>query len=103
MTAQQGLADGASFDTHVVIRIIDTGKGVPEESRERLFYPFYTTKQSGSGVGLPLAKKIVERHGGFMDFESTPGEGTTFVVRLPLVEPPAPFDPSRAKPERRAR
>jgi len=75
------------FDSYAVVRIIDTGKGIPEEMHDRLFYPFFTTKQTGSGVGLPLARKIVEGHQGILDFESVVGRGTTFIVKLPLLIP----------------
>jgi PAS domain S-box-containing protein len=74
-----------SFDAYAVIRITDNGKGIPEEVHDRLFYPFFTTKQTGSGVGLPLARKIVEGHHGILDFESTVGQGTQFIVKLPLL------------------
>jgi PAS domain S-box-containing protein len=74
-----------SFDAYAVIRITDTGKGIPEEVHDRLFYPFFTTKQTGSGVGLPLARKIVEGHHGILDFESTVGRGSQFIVKLPLL------------------
>ncbi|HEU5180783.1 MAG TPA: ATP-binding protein [Candidatus Polarisedimenticolia bacterium] len=77
-------APGA-FDAYAVIRITDTGKGIPEEVHDRLFYPFFTTKQTGSGVGLPLARKIVEGHHGILDFESTVGRGSQFIVKLPLL------------------
>jgi PAS domain S-box-containing protein len=80
---------GASlcFDSYAVVRITDTGKGIPEEMHDQLFYPFFTTKQTGSGVGLPLARKIVEGHQGILDFESVVGRGTTFIVKLPLLVP----------------
>jgi PAS domain S-box-containing protein len=89
-------APAAFFQFYAVIRISDTGKGIPEEMRDRLFYPFFTTKQSGSGVGLPLARKIIEGHQGIIDFESEVGRGTTFMVKLPMVNPhdtPVPAAP----------
>ena len=70
----------------VVIRISDTGPGIPEDIRERIFEPFFTTKDVGSGTGQGLAMSwdiVVTRHGGMIDVESTPGEGTTFVLTLP--------------------
>ena len=76
------------FDSYAVVRIADTGKGIPEEVHDRVFYPFFTTKQTGSGVGLPLARKIVEGHQGILDFESQVGRGSTFIVKLPLVTLP---------------
>jgi signal transduction histidine kinase len=67
-----------------VIEIADSGPGVPAELRERIFYPFFTTKQRGSGVGLAHAQKVVAGHGGSLELESAPGQGATFRVRLPL-------------------
>ena len=88
-----------SFDSYAVVRITDTGKGIPEEVHDRLFYPFFTTKQTGSGVGLPLARKIVEGHQGILDFESVVGRGTTFIVKLPLLtrKDGAPLTPQAAE------
>jgi signal transduction histidine kinase len=69
------------------VRISDTGTGIPAEIRERVFDPFFTTKEigKGTGQGLSIAHTVVAaRHGGELSFETTPGEGTTFIVRLPL-------------------
>jgi len=71
----------------VLIQIEDTGGGIPVEVQARIFDPFYTTKEvgKGTGLGLSLARSIVvEKHGGTLDFETTPGKGTRFSVRLPL-------------------
>jgi PAS domain S-box-containing protein len=76
---------GSSFSTYAVVRVSDTGSGIPAESLDRLFYPFFTTKKHGSGVGLPIAKKIVDSHRGLVDVASTVGGGSTFTVRLPMV------------------
>lgn len=67
----------------IEIRIADDGPGIPLEIREKLFYPFVTTKKNGSGIGLAMARKVVECHHGLIDVASTPGEGTTFRIRLP--------------------
>lgn len=69
----------------LVFTVADTGPGIPDDLRERVFYPFFTTKQRGSGVGLAQAQKIVAGHGGRLELESDPGHGATFRVRLPLV------------------
>jgi signal transduction histidine kinase len=72
---------------HVVISIADTGCGIPPETAERVFEPFFTTKEVGRGTGQGLAiarALVVERHGGTLTFETTPGEGTTFHARLPI-------------------
>jgi signal transduction histidine kinase len=70
----------------LVITIRDNGPGVSPELREKVFYPFFTTKQGGSGLGLATAQKIVASHGGSLEIDSAPGEGATFRIRLP-VEP----------------
>jgi signal transduction histidine kinase len=70
----------------VVISIADSGPGVPEEVRDRIFYPFFTTKDAGSGVGLAKAQKIVASHGGSIELETREGEGALFRIRLPAAE-----------------
>ena len=77
-----------SRDNHVVVSITDTGCGIPEENREKIFEPFYTTKGSGegSGLGLDIVNKIIKNHGGRIDLESEVGKGTTFTVSLPKNE-----------------
>ncbi len=69
----------------VVLEVKDTGGGIPPEIQERLFDPFFSTKENGTGLGLPIAAKIVDQHNGRVEFESRPGEGTTFRVILPTV------------------
>jgi signal transduction histidine kinase len=73
----------------IEIRIRDNGPGIPPEIRSRVFEPFFTTKAVGKGTGQGLAiayNVIAEKHGGSIDVESQPGEGTTFVIRLPLAQ-----------------
>jgi signal transduction histidine kinase len=65
------------------LRFSDTGPGIPEEALDRVFEPYYSTKDTGTGLGLAVTKKIVEEHGGRIRVESAPGEGTTFEVDLP--------------------
>jgi len=69
----------------VVIDIADTGKGMPPEVQKRLFDPFFTTKEQGTGLGLPIAARIVEKHGGVIQYETQPDRGTTFSIVLPPV------------------
>ncbi len=74
------------FDRYAVISIVDTGKGIAPDILDKIFHPFFTTKITGSGIGLAITQKIVDSHGGVIDVESTVGEGTTFHVRLPMVQ-----------------
>jgi len=71
-----------------VIRISDTGLGIPLAIRSRVFDPFFTTKEvgKGTGQGLAISHTVVEKHGGTITFETAEGEGTTFIIRLPLYE-----------------
>lgn len=68
----------------ILIECADTGRGIPAESMQKLFDPFYTTKSGGTGLGLPIAKKIIEDHQGSIDLSSKPGIGTVVSLRLPL-------------------
>ena len=68
----------------LIIDVSDTGKGMPPEVEKRLFDPFFTTKEKGTGLGLPIAARIVERHGGNIRYRTRPGVGTTFSIILPL-------------------
>lgn len=71
-------------DEHVYLEFADTGPGLSPEIQERLFEPFFTTKADGSGLGLAVSHEIVANHGGALTVQSTPGEGATFTVRLPV-------------------
>jgi signal transduction histidine kinase len=70
----------------IELRVKDEGRGIPPEDLDRIFIPFYTTKQQGTGLGLAVCQRIVHNHGGSIYPESKVGEGTEFVVVLP-VEP----------------
>jgi len=65
-----------------MLRISDTGPGIPVEIQDKLFEPFFTTKKTGTGLGLAIAYGIMERHKGALKVESSPGHGTTIVVIL---------------------
>ena len=66
------------------VRIRDNGCGIPADKIGRIFNPFFTTKEKGTGLGMAISKKIVEAHEGTIDVVSEPGRGTEFVVTLPL-------------------
>jgi signal transduction histidine kinase len=70
----------------VVIEVEDNGPGVPPEVRERIFEVFYSSRGGGTGLGLPIAKQIVERHGGQIELDSVEGQGTIFRIRLPRAQ-----------------
>jgi two-component system, NtrC family, nitrogen regulation sensor histidine kinase NtrY len=74
----------------VEVVVSDTGHGLTDEIRERLFLPYYSTKHRGTGLGLSIAAKIVQEHGGSISAEPNSPKGARFVVRLPLMEPAAP-------------
>jgi Signal transduction histidine kinase len=69
----------------VVLEIADTGGGIPPEVQKRLFDPFFTTKENGTGLGLCIAARIVETHGGVIHYETQMNRGTTFSIVLPLA------------------
>ncbi len=78
-----------------LVTVRDQGAGIDEETRDRLFEPFFTTKASGTGLGLPMTQQIIEQHRGEIRVESTPGEGTTFYIELPLTDSPDEFSQNR--------
>jgi signal transduction histidine kinase len=88
-----------------VIQIRDTGPGIPEEIREQIFEPFFTTKARGGGLGLPIARRTVELHGGSLSLDCPADGGTVVTMTLP-VRPPATVEPvspataqAQARPE----
>lgn len=70
-------------ESQAIIRVMDSGAGIPKEHLALLFEPFFTTKEGGMGLGLAVVKQIVEQHDGAIHVESQPGTGTTFEIRLP--------------------
>jgi len=70
----------------LVVGIEDFGCGIELENRDKIFTPFYSTRAQGTGLGLPLAGKIIDLHGGRILVDSQPGEGTVFTIYLPLEE-----------------
>jgi PAS domain S-box-containing protein len=80
----------------VEMSFTDTGVGIPPDKIVKIFAPFFTTKTKGTGLGLAIARKIVETHGGRLTPRSTPGEGSTFTIHLPIQ----PLYPSHLPPAR---
>jgi signal transduction histidine kinase len=88
--AVQAMPEGGKLSVHAyldggdnVITVKDTGVGIPEEAKDKLFTPLFTTKSKGQGLGLAVVKRLIESLGGTVTFESQEGKGTTFIVRLP--------------------
>jgi signal transduction histidine kinase len=73
-------------DTHVMISFVDTGGGMSPENLSHVFEPYFTTKPSGTGLGLLIVRRIVREHGGELSIESSQGKGLTLTIRLPYVE-----------------
>ncbi|MFH1726330.1 MAG: ATP-binding protein [Elusimicrobiota bacterium] len=69
----------------VRLDIGDAGPGIPHDVLEKIFTPFFTTKARGTGLGLAVVRKVVDRHNGRVDVETAPGAGTTFKIYLPLA------------------
>jgi signal transduction histidine kinase len=79
LRARNGAGDFA------IMEVADNGKGIVPEVQERLFDPFFTTKEGGTGLGLPIAARIVEKHGGELRYQTQLNRGTTFSIVLPRV------------------
>ncbi len=73
------------IDESVVIKISDTGKGISESDKKRLFSPFFTTKKDGVGLGLSVCQRIIQRHDASLTVDSELGQGTTFSIKLPML------------------
>lgn len=80
-------ADAFSGTQMIYVRVTDTGIGIPHAIQDRIFDPFYTTKilEKGTGLGLSVSDRIVRQHEGTLEFESKPGQGSTFTVNLPVA------------------
>ena len=86
MPGEGRLAIDASADHQfVTLRIHDTGVGMDEESLARVFEPYFSTKTTGTGLGLPIARRNIEVNGGAIEVQSGKGQGTTVIVRLPVA------------------
>jgi signal transduction histidine kinase len=108
LNAQQAMPEGGLLewqtyfrDGRVCLEVIDTGCGISETARGKLFQVFFSTKPGGSGLGLPTVRRIVEAHGGTIQCDSEPGRGTRFTISLSpapaenrAAESIPPLDPS---------
>ncbi len=70
----------------VVIRVSDSGPGIPEAIKDRVFEPFFSTKQEGTGLGLSIAARIIEEHNGCLSVKCRPQSGATFTITMPCRE-----------------
>jgi len=70
----------------VQIEISDTGAGIPDEIKEKIFDPFFSTRHEGAGLGLSIAYRIVREHGGNLEFKTKVGKGTTFIIKCPVIK-----------------
>ncbi len=93
VNARQAMGNGGRLTVRVlrdasfgVIEVADTGPGIPEDMRDRIFKPFQTTKKDGSGIGLALVKRFADNFGGSVSVQSEPGQGATFALRLPIYK-----------------
>ena len=83
-------------DAEVEVRIADTGSGIADEDLPKVFEPFFSTKEKGTGLGLPLTQQIIQEHGGSIGVQSAAGQGTIFTVRLPLPGGGEKLEPGRS-------
>ncbi len=89
LSARQEYEAADDADSWITVTVLDTGCGIPEAQRELIFQPFFTTKEQGrgTGLGLSICQGLIQSHGGTIDVESHPGEGTRFTIRLPVHNP----------------
>ena len=80
---QEGETFLQSIGQVVTIQVSDNGPGIPEAVQDKIFQPFFTTKEEGTGLGLSIATRILGEHGGWLDLDSQEGRGTTFTINLP--------------------
>ncbi|MDA1190123.1 MAG: ATP-binding protein [Candidatus Poribacteria bacterium] len=93
LNAFQAMEDGGTLTvtvesdaTRIEVTFEDTGLGVPDNARDRLFEPFFSTKKGGTGLGLAVVKQVAEAHGGDVSLDSETGRGARFTVHLPITQ-----------------
>ena len=93
LNARQAMPTGGTISIRVVpdrdwvvLEVADTGSGIAPEDRARVFEPFYSGRERGSGLGLAITQRVIREAGGRIDFDSAPGRGTTFTIRIPATE-----------------
>ena len=74
------------------IQVVDTGRGIAPELLSQVFYPYFTTRESGTGIGLAISRKIIIEHQGSIEIQSEPGKGTLVEIRLPVDAEAAPIN-----------
>jgi signal transduction histidine kinase len=84
VTEEDALAE--DIGRAVIVRVADTGPGVPAAIRRRIMEPFFSTKEDGTGLGLAIAARICEEHGGRLEFRTDEGSGATFIITLPVIK-----------------
>lgn len=84
ITIREEELPGPPLGPAVVLRLSDTGPGIPESVQNKVFQPFFSTKEEGTGLGLSIATRIIEEHGGRLELESKENKGATFIITLPL-------------------
>jgi signal transduction histidine kinase len=95
MNGVEAMKDGGQLrmevardEGHALVRVIDQGPGIPPELREKVFRLYFTTKEKGSGIGLAMAFRAVQLHGGTLDYADTPNHGCTFILKFPAEVTP---------------
>ena len=87
LSLRTAIRNGREGSALLELQIRDTGLGIPEEVRKKIFNPFFTTREKGSGLGLAIVQTIIDNHNGEIEVLSSEGRGTTIIIRLPLVQP----------------
>jgi PAS domain S-box-containing protein len=84
VTTTGNIAPKDNLPNHVIITFTDTGPGIPPDAQQRIFEPFFTTKARGSGLGLSVARRVIEEHRGTIEIDPHPTRGTRFIITLPV-------------------